>query len=55
MVFHPDRPHTSECRGHGLPRHANPDNDVIVDVKPVILFITWNAINQKVRRACVHC
>jgi ubiquitin-conjugating enzyme E2 O len=34
-----------------MPPHANPEHDLVVEVKPVILSITWNAINQMVRRA----
>lgn len=31
-----------------LPPSANPTTDVIIEVRPVLVFITWHAINQMV-------
>jgi hypothetical protein len=34
--------------GSRLPPNADPAVDRLVDIRPVIVFITWHAINQTV-------
>lgn len=34
-----------------LPPHANPEVDVICDVQPAVVLISWNALNQTVRQS----
>ena len=41
-----DRPDVS-VHDH-LPPHANPNTDRLIDVRPVIVLITWHALNQTV-------
>lgn len=44
-----DERHSHITRSYNLPTHANPDSDVIVAVNPVIIVVTWNCMNPKVR------
>ena len=37
-----------------LPPHANPEVDMVCDVQPSVVLISWNALNQTVRTVQWH-
>lgn len=40
----------AEAEAPELPSSAQPESDVITEVHPEIVFVTWNAINQEVNQ-----